>query len=381
MGVYPEPALCADDVSRLAPIGSHCNEAAAGRMPRHQAPERARTTRLPRLGATLVLGAALGGLLCQGVSTSALARDGGEAALRAAQTRSDLSVDHKRSEWGGVPLLDQESAAAAIVASSPKESEDEILRFGTMSVPRALVETILRAAEATGVDPVYMMALADKESSFDTDVKSSASSAQGLFQFVTATWLEMVRDYGAAHGLAAEAAAVTGRGGAITISDPAVRKRVLDLRNDAYVSGLMAGELIKRDRARIEARIGRELKTTELYLAHFLGTASAGKFLTLSEGEPDTKATSAFGRAARANRSLFTAKDGPKRRSLTVAEVHERLDGMIDRRMSQYEGIAALAAQAGEAAESRPAEAPVLDARLRTTPDVVPALAEAPTVQ
>jgi len=381
MGVYPEPAHRADDVSRLAPIGSHRNESTAGKRPRNQAPTGVRTTRVPRrLGATLALGVALSGLLTQ--IAPAFARDGGEASLRIAQTRSDLRSGDKPSDWGGVPLLDRESAAAAIAAVQ-RDDEDDTLRFGDVSVPRALVEIILRAAEVTGVDPVYMMALADKESSFDTSVKSAASSAQGLFQFVTGTWLEMIRTYGPAHGLAAEAAAITGRGGAITISDAGMRRRVLDLRNDAYVSGLMAGELIKRDRARIEARIGRELKTTELYLAHFLGTASAGRFLTLSEGEPDTMATVAFGRAARSNRSIFTAKEGPKRRSLTVAEVHERLGGMIDRRMSQYEGIAALAVQvqADGETDARLADAPVLDARLRTTPDVVPVLPAATTVQ
>ena len=146
---------------------------------------------------------------------------------------------------------------------------------------------------------------------------------------------------------------------------------VLDLRNDPYISGLMAGELIKRDRSRIEARIGRELKTTELYLAHFLGTASAGKFLSLSAEDPDKVAKAAFGRAARANRAIFTEKEGGKRRSLTVAEVHEKLDGMIDRRLSQYQAIADLAAQqqAEEQAE------PILDARLRINESVPPSLA------
>jgi hypothetical protein len=198
------------------------------------------------------------------------------------------------------------------------------------------------------------MALADKESSFDTDAKAATSSAQGLFQFVARTWLEMIRDYGARYGLANEAAAVKGRGSAITVT-AGMRTRVLGLRNDPRVAALMAAELIKRDRERIEARVGRALSTTELYLAHFLGTASAGRFLSLSSERPDEVAGREFRSAARANRSLFTEKAGGKRRSLTVAELHGRIEDMIDRRLTRYKGVAAVA----EALDKTPAQTEV----------------------
>lgn len=366
MGVYPEPAHRADDVSRLVPCGSLASaDAVTGRAT-------SRAGSAARLSLAL-----LAGLVLLSAPRAAGAYESQITASIPALVRADLRPAGAEPEWGGSALVGQDDGLTAPVAraqgamTGAREGDEDVLRFGDMSVPRDLVATIVRASEATGVDPVYMMALADKESSFDTDVKSSASSAQGLFQFVTGTWLEMIRTYGARHGLEAEAAAVKGRGGAITIGDAAMRKRVLDLRNDPYVAGLMAGELIKRDRARIEARIGRALKTTELYLAHFLGTASAGKFLSLSAEDPERCAQKAFGRAARANRSIFTAKTGAKRRSLTVAEVHERLDGMIDQRMSQYQAIAELA---GQPQEQAVADTPILDARLRLDGAVAPAL-------
>ncbi|MEH3118984.1 MAG: transglycosylase SLT domain-containing protein [Methylorubrum populi] len=368
MGVYPEPAPRADDVSRLVPCGSATSNAAA-RPPRGRSP-------LVRRLAAVTAGVTL--LAAAPQAVSAYESDGATPASIPLMVRADLRPAGAEAEWGGTALLGQDSGLTAPIermqaslANPRLDNDDEILRFGEMSVPRPLVETILKASEVTGVDPVYMMALADKESSFDTGVKSSASSAQGLFQFVTGTWLEMIRQYGAKHGLADEAAAVKGHGAGITIADAGLRKRVLDLRDDPYISGLMAGELIKRDRSRIEARIGRELKTTELYLAHFLGTASAGKFLSLSAEDPDKVAKAAFGRAARANRAIFTGKDGGKRRSLTVAEVHEKLDIMIDRRLSQYQAIADLAAQQ----QADEPAAPILDARLRVNETVVPPLA------
>ena len=119
---------------------------------------------------------------------------------------------------------------------------------------------------------------------------------------------------------------------------------MLRLRQDPYVAALMAGELINRDKGRIEQRIGRDLSTAELYFAHFLGTASAGRFLALTAEKPGQVAKQVFKAAAKANRSLFTEKAGKGRRSLTVAEVREKIGGMIDRRLDRYEGVAALAA-------------------------------------
>ena len=147
----------------------------------------------------------------------------------------------------------------ATLAPSRDASGAERLRFGDMAVPRQIVDTILGRPPKTGVDPVYMMALADKESSFSTDVKAATSSRRGPVPVPRpAPGSNSIRAYGARHGLADEAAAVKGRGGAITIADEAIRTRVLRLRQDPYVAALMAGELIKRDRGRIEQRIGRD---------------------------------------------------------------------------------------------------------------------------
>ncbi|MFD0933718.1 transglycosylase SLT domain-containing protein, partial [Methylobacterium trifolii] len=273
---------------------------------------------------------------------AAAALDRIDTTPRAALALAALAPSDDPAAWSGVPLVEQQPATAELIAhdldalpQAVRDSGEETVRFGARTVSRRLVDTILKASDEAGVDPVYMMALADKESSFSTDVKAATSSAQGLFQFVTATWLEMIRDYGARYGLSEEAASVKGRGGAITVTGGGMRERVLALRNDPYVSALMAAELVKRDRGRIEARVGRALTTTELYFAHFLGTSSAGRFLSLSGETPGKVAAAEFRAAARANRSLFTEKAGKGRRSLTVAEVYGRIDGMIDARLTR----------------------------------------------
>jgi hypothetical protein len=253
-----------------------------------------------------------------------------------------------------------EDDLAALPRVTQEDGEDSV-RFGSRSVPLKVVDTIVQASEEAGIDPVYMMALADKESSFDTDAKAARSSAQGLFQFVKATWLELIRDFGARHGLGEEAAAVKGSGPGITVAS-GMQQRVLSLRNDPRVAAQMAAELIKRDRDRIEARVGRPLSTTELYLAHFLGSASAGKFLSLSSERPDETAARAFRAAAKANRSLFTERQGSRRRHLTIAEFHSRIEDMIDTRLDRYRGVKAVATAAAEQRDDSPHRIEVTEA-------------------
>ena len=300
MGVFPEPARRADDVSRLVPqtltgTGHFEDEAVAWlpRAGRETGRRSLRRTGLGRISGTLALGLVAGFGLPQAAfapayfAPAAQAHDRVDTSPRAAQALAQRASEPAvpaeapaaKDAWNGLPVPEQEPATTALIqedlAALPRVTqEQDAVKFGERSVPRKVVDTIVKASDEAGVDPVYMMALADKESSFDTDAKAATSSAQGLFQFVARTWLEMIRDYGARYGLAEEAAAVKGRGAAITVAG-SMRARVLGLRNDPRVAALMAAELIKRDRERIEARVGRALTTTELYLAHFLGTASA----------------------------------------------------------------------------------------------------------
>jgi len=228
---------------------------------------------------------------------------------------------------------------------------NERLQFGDMRVPRWIVETIRRAAAETGVDPVYLMALADKESSFVVEAKPSTSSAEGLFQFVTDTWLQVVKVHGPKHGLHAEAAAIVSAKGQLGIPDGETRERILNLRRDPYLSALMAAEMLKRDRARIEAKVGRNLDATDSYLAHFLGADSAGRFMALLGDKPQHSASKVFPRAARANKALFYARDGGKVRHLSVAEVYDRIDRMMEHRLERYEGVAEAAVPAPKVEE------------------------------
>jgi soluble lytic murein transglycosylase-like protein len=220
-----------------------------------------------------------------------------------------------------------------------RESPDDILTFGTKRAPRWLVETILKASYKTGIDPIYMMTLADVESSLSPVAKAPTSSAEGLFQFIDRTWLEILYMHGAEHGFGAAAAAIR-----MVDDEPVVSDRdrswILGLKRDPYLSALMAGELIRDIRRELQAQGERELSEAELYLAHFFGASSAVRFLAALDETPDQSAAKLFPKAAKANLGLFTEKNGRKRRSITVAELYDRIDGKIVRRLNSFDTVA-----------------------------------------
>lgn len=239
-------------------------------------------------------------------------------------------------------------------APGPRDP-NEVLQFGPIKVRRHIVETIVRAARETGADPVLLMAIADKESSFATEVKAKTSSATGLFQFIEKTWLQVVRDFGAQHDLVKEAKAIVWAGDSLVIDNDKERERILDLRRDPYLSAVLAAEMLKRDRMRIARRIGRELTHGETYLAHFLGPDGAERFMTQMASAPKSSAAELLPRPAAANKSIFFAQEQGKAKALSMAEVHEKFEAMMGSRLARYRNVQRVATPLAFAPVEQPA--------------------------
>jgi hypothetical protein len=232
---------------------------------------------------------------------------------------------------------------ASPLAAEPVSAENlkEVVIFGEARVPRWMVATIRRASRAVGVDATYMLALADKESSFHYRAKAPTSSAVGLYQFLEGTWLEVLKQHAAKHGFDAAADAITIVGGRPTVADPQTKRWLLGLRADPYLSALMAAEMVQDSRARLAKQTGRSLTKGDLYLAHFLGNGGASRMLKLVDETPERSAAVAFPAAAKANRSIFASSRG-KQRHATVAEVHARIGTMMRTRAARYTSLAPL---------------------------------------
>lgn len=186
-------------------------------------------------------------------------------------------------------------------------------------------DAIAQAADATGVDFQYLMAQAKLESSFDPGARASTSSAAGLYQFTSGTWLATMGRHGAEHGMGWAADAI--QGGTL---DAATRAQVMGLRYDPQVAALMAGELAADNRVELTTRLGREPDPAELYLAHFLGSAGAGQFLEALADDPGQSAAAILPKAAAANRSIFFAGGAARSVGQVMALMRDKVAGAMD---------------------------------------------------
>jgi hypothetical protein len=184
-----------------------------------------------------------------------------------------------------------------------------------------IIADLQQAATATGADFNYLLDTATRESRLNPSARAGTSSASGLFQFVEQTWLGVIKTYGARHGLASFANAITqGADGRLCTSNPADRAAILALRKDPQVASLMEGEFAQAARAGLEGSLGRRVCGGELYAAHFLGTNAACRLIRMNDSQPSASAANAFPAAAGANRGVFYHRDGSAK---TVREVYD----------------------------------------------------------
>lgn len=168
----------------------------------------------------------------------------------------------------------------------------------------------------------YLLAQAKLESGLDPSARARTSSATGLYQFTGSTWLRTLDRHGAQHGLDWASAAIDGG----KVRDPAARAQIMALRQDPQLSALMAGELASDNRADLTGALGREPDHAELYLAHFLGSEGASRFLAALSADPGQSAAAILPKAAGANRAIFFEGGAPR----SVGQVMDLLRAKLD---------------------------------------------------
>ena len=186
---------------------------------------------------------------------------------------------------------------------------------------------ISRAAQRVGVDFSYLLNQAKSESGLNPNAQAQSSSAGGLFQFIDQSWLGAVKMYGAKHGLSWASDAISRRSDGSWKVDGSVRNQVMALKNQPEASALMAAEFASDNSHGLQAALGRQPRSADLYFAHFLGLEGATKFLKAADARPDASAASLFPREARANRAIFYDNDGNAR---SLSQVYALMAKKID---------------------------------------------------
>jgi Transglycosylase SLT domain len=199
---------------------------------------------------------------------------------------------------------------------------------GSQATASGVTLAISNAARATGTSFEYLLATARVESHLNPTAAAPTSSARGLYQFIEQTWLGTLKEAGAKFGYARYADAITrDPSGRFVVNDPALRKDIMQLRDDPTASASMAAAFTQHNAESLAQRLGRRASDGELYIAHFLGSGGAGRLIAGAANDPQAIAANAFPNAARANQSIFYDQQG---RARTIAEVYGVLVGRYD---------------------------------------------------
>jgi len=190
--------------------------------------------------------------------------------------------------------------------------QNNVLATFSGQAPKGVMNAIQQASSKTGVDFAYLVQQAKAESSFNPSAKAKTSSATGLYQFIESTWMNTIEKHGYKHGISTEGKS---------------RQQILNMRKDPEVAANMAAEFASDNEKFLNdhwAKGEKDIGSTELYLAHFLGASGAAGFLNARDDNPHQKAAYIFPEAAKANRNVFYEPATGRAKSLD--EIHAFFD-------------------------------------------------------
>ncbi|WP_050808159.1 transglycosylase SLT domain-containing protein [Asticcacaulis biprosthecium] len=188
--------------------------------------------------------------------------------------------------------------------------------------PGGLVALVAREGFEAGMDPRYLVRLAQRESNFDPFAGAQTSTAFGLFQFTENTWLCSLKEFGPALGVSGAEAIWRNRRGVCETSTRGERARLLALRSDASLSTKVAAAFSLKNYRVLSSEFGRRPSASELYMLHFFGQDAGLRFLEGYALRPYLPASLLVPDAAASNGRIFFTSGGRPR---TVGEVFDRL--------------------------------------------------------
>lgn len=210
----------------------------------------------------------------------------------------------------------------------------------------AVMEAIQTAARESGVDAHLLIAIAWRESRFNPSARSGQSSAKGLLQFTTGTWLQVVRNFGSQHDVGRYAAAIRRdhQSGELVVSGRGTRAAILRMRNDPLLSAKLAAQNMSEQQTAMQHRLGRRVTPTDLYLLHVLGPTGASRFLTAVARHPSESSVEAASYSVMRNAGLL-ARDG---RPMSVRNTYAAARVMLDSQHGRLDSPAAVAKAGGD---------------------------------
>lgn len=249
-------------------------------------------------------------------------------------------------------------------ATSPDAGRSEITR------------AIESAAENSHTPFSTLVAIAGAESGFHAEAKNRLSSAAGPFQITEATWLHLVKKYGAAAGRSDLAKLVHQDASGHLFVQPEDAASVLGARHDVDLSSRLAARFCDECRSGLAQKLGRPPTEEDVRLAYFLGVNGATRLMTAAAVRPGETVRALLPSAFANHRGMFSHHGRPLDAQQALATLETRFSMQIaqSHAYKSYAGANALAESAAPAAE------PVELASADAAADVFSAAAQAAVV-
>ena len=227
---------------------------------------------------------------------------------------------------------------------STKDSQDIEIDFDKRELKPKIFQSIISAANEVDFDPALLLTMAWFESKMDNKIDNKKSSAVGLFQFTSGTWVETIYKYGRKHNLDRFVDVIDkDKKGHYHIKNERNKNVLLALRNNPKISAIMAAEMMKTNKNLVEDKIGNKVKGKDSYLIHVLGPGGASKFFENLHKRPNVPSSLLFPLEVKKNPHLFVEKkeigDKKTKHIRTISESHAFVADMVSKQMDRYKNM------------------------------------------
>lgn len=216
---------------------------------------------------------------------------------------------------------------------------------GPDTVRSEITRAIESAAQRSHTPFATLVAIAGAESGFRANAQSRYSSAAGPFQITEATWLHLVKSYGAAAGRPDLAALIhQDAGGELTVT-PGDKALVLGARHDIELSSQLAARFCDECRRGLAAKLGRPPTEEDVRLAYFLGVNGATRLMHAATARPSETVKALLPSAFANHRSMFSHHGRPLDAEQAFTSLESRFSDQIAQSsaVKSYAGANALA--------------------------------------